>query len=107
MGRVKRDYPGKPSTRALVAADLFAALPTLIWLCLFKAASDHYGALPAYGYSGAWDFWVYFPLVLSLGLLIAMSIFTFIVRRPGVLALIAGVALLPILPYVAMIGGGV
>ena len=93
--------------KKLIAADAFVALPTAIWLYLFIVMSAHCAALPAYGHSGAWDFWVYFPLGMVLGLIAAIVAFNFIKPRPGVLAVIAGAALLSILPYGMMISGGV
>jgi hypothetical protein len=69
--------------KALVAADAFAALPTLVWLYLFEAEADHYASLPNYGYSGAWDGAVYFPLAMSLGLLAILAIFNFVRASPA------------------------
>jgi hypothetical protein len=91
----------------LIAADVFAALPTLIWLYIFKAQADHYSALRHYGYSGEWDGAVYFPLAMLVALLIALAAFNFITRQPGMIALVVGAAMLPIFPYGMMMGGGV
>ena len=93
--------------KALIAADVFAALPTVIWMLVFRGMSAHYASMPAYGYSGAWDFWVYFPLGMVLGLLAAFVTFNFIKRSPGALAWIGGAAMLPVLPFGMMVGGGV
>ena len=93
--------------KVAVLANAFAALPTFIWTYLFLTMANHYAPLPAYGYSGAWDFWVYFPMAMALALLIAIVVLNRCVRKPGILVLIAGVGLLPILPYGMMISGGV
>lgn len=94
-------------TKRLIAADVFAALPALLWACLFRIMATHYATLPSFGYSGTWDFWVYFPLFTTLGLLLAAIVFNFVVRRADALTLVAGAAMLALLPYGMMIGGGV
>ena len=97
----------KPGVMKLIAADVFAALPTFVWLYIFAAEVDHYASMPKHGYSGVWDGAVYFPLAMSLGLLMAIAVFNFATRKPAMIALIAGAALLPILPFGMMISGGV
>ena len=94
-------------TKRLIAADVFAALPTVLWAYLFQMMATYYAALPSFGYSGTWAFWVYFPLVVTLGLLLAAVVFNFVVRRADVLALVSGAALFALLPYGMIIGGGV
>ena len=91
----------------MIAADVFAAFPTLLWASLFRMMATHYAALPSFGYSGTWDFWVYFPLLVTLSLLLAAVVFNFVVRRADALTLVAGAAMLALLPYGMMIGGGV
>ena len=94
-------------TNRLIVADVFAALPTVLWAYLFQMMATHYAALASLGYSGTWDFWVYCPLGVTLGLLLAAAVFNFIVRRADALALVSGAALFALLPYSMMIGGGV
>lgn len=94
-------------TKRLIAADVFAAFQTVLWASLFRMMATHYAALPSFGYSGTWDFWVYFPLVMTLSLLLAAVVFNFVVRRADALTLVTGAALLVLLPYGMMIGGGV
>lgn len=94
-------------TKRLIAADVFAALPTVLWASLFRMMTNHYAALPSFGYSGTWDFWVYVPLLVTLGLLLAAVVFNFLVRRADALTLVSGAALFALLPYGMMIGGGV
>jgi len=94
-------------TKQLIAADVFAVLPMLLWAYLFLTMATHYASLPSFGYPGTWDFWVYFPLFVTLGLLVAAVVFNFVVRRADALTLIAGAAMVALLPYGMMIGGGV
>ena len=51
------------------------------------------------GYSHEGNFWVYLPLGMALGLLVAALVLNFVVRRADLLALIAEVSPLAILPY--------
>lgn len=94
-------------TKRLIAADVFAAIPTLLWAYLFRVMSAHYATLPSFGYAGTWDIWVYLPLLITFGLLTAAVIFNFVFPRASALTLIAGAALIGLLPYGMMIGGGV
>ena len=87
--------------KALVAANAFAALPLYIWCSAFSFEAKGYPS------PTAWDFWVYFPLVMALGLLAAMAAFTFVTRKPSAIAVIAGASLFASLPFIAMAGGGV
>lgn len=93
--------------KALIAPNVFAALPSLIWFYLFIEQADRYAKLPAYGYSGTWDLEVYFSLAMLLILLISMVIFTFVIHRQTVIVAIASVALFLLLPYGFMMGGGI
>lgn len=93
--------------KALVAADTFATFTAFLWLYLFRMVAAHYDAQPAYGRSGAWDFWVYLPLGLGLSVLIAIGFFTFVKRRPKTVALVGTAALFLMLPYGMMLSGGV
>lgn len=94
-------------TKRLIAADVFAALPTLLWASLFRMMVAHYAALPSFGYSSSWNVGVYIPLSMTLCLLFAAVVFNFFVRRADALTLIAGAAMLALIPYGVMIGGGV
>jgi hypothetical protein len=85
--------------KALVAANAFAALPLYIWCSLFSFEAKGYPSLTS------WDIWVYFPLVMALGLLAAMGAFTFAKRKPAAIAVSAIAALVVSLPFTAMIGG--
>jgi hypothetical protein len=92
-------------------ANLIAILAMPVWWLLFLRAASHYRHVATFGYPGAtgeWDFWVYMPLGMTVGLLLC-AVLVNTVAKPfawhlGVLAL----GSLPVvLWYLLMTSGGV
>ncbi len=88
-------------------ANLFVALPILLWAYLFIDAVRHYRHVATFGYSGEWDIWVYLPAGIAIGLILCAVFLTFVVRSGVVIFCLAMAALLGVLPYLIMTRGGV
>ena len=96
--------------RELLIADAFAVLPTGAWFLIFRGTVVYYRRRAAYDPSGVWsewDFWVYFPLGMSLSLLVAALTFNYAVRRADLLTLTAGASLLATIPWAWILSIGV
>jgi hypothetical protein len=84
-----------------------------IWSLLFFRAVGHYSYVATFWYpdaTGVWDFWVYLPLGIALGLLLSALVFNFVLRSADAfmfLAVVAFMTLMAVLPYLVMTGGGV
>jgi hypothetical protein len=89
------------------------ALSVIIWSLLFFRAASHYSYVATFGYpdaTGAWDFWVYLPLGIALGLLLSALVFNLALRSAGALislSVLALMALMAVLPYLVMTSGGI
>jgi len=91
-------------------ANVLAPLLAIVWGWLFYAVASHYSIVAKLGYpdmTGAWDFWVYLPLGLALGLVLGILVFNFVLRSAAALIVLSSVALLALPFYVLMMGGGV
>jgi ABC-type branched-subunit amino acid transport system permease subunit len=91
-------------------ANVLTPLLAIIWGSLFYAVASHYSTIAKLGYpdmTGAWDFWVYLPLGMALALVLGILVFNFVLRSAAALVALSSVALLALLPYVVMMGGGV
>ena len=80
------DDAGEPGGSARGCANLVTALSVTIWSLLFFSAVHHYSYVATFGYpgiTGAWDFWVYLPLGIALGLLLSALVFNFVLRSAG------------------------
>ncbi len=93
--------------KGTIAANAFAVVPLVIWSTLFRFETAHFAALPAYGYPDRWDFSVYVPLAMVICLLGVIVTFSIVRRGPAIIFMVAAFALLAVLPFGAMVGGGV
>ena len=103
--------PGNSGAGLLGCANSIAAVSGVIWFLLFLRAADHYREVAKYGYpgiTGAWDFWVYLPLGLTIGTLLLVLAATFLFRWAAALLIAFSViALAAVLPYLLWTSGGV
>ena len=91
-------------------ANVATAVSIIIWAWLFVRAAGHYAEVAKYGYpdaTGRWDFWVYLPLGITLGLLLSALVFNLVLRSAEVLVVLSALALMGVLPYLVMTSGGV
>lgn len=98
---------GKPMAGC---ANVAAAMAMLLWATLFFRAADHYAKVAAYGYpemTGAWDTWVWLPLGIAVGLLVAILVFNFVLRSAPALLVLTALAWFMVLPYLIATSGGV
>jgi hypothetical protein len=92
-------------------ANLIAILAVPIWSLLFLRAASHYRHVATFGYpdaTGQWDFWVYLPLGMSLGLLLGAVLVNTVAKPFASLLCGLSLASLPlVLWYLLMTSGGV
>jgi hypothetical protein len=96
--------------KARGCANLAIAVSAAIWALLFLRAANHYSYVATFGYPGAtgvWDFWVYLPLGMAIGLLLCALVFNLAFRSAGASLVLAVAALLAVPPYLVMTSGGV
>jgi hypothetical protein len=102
---------GDAGTTRLGCANVLAALSGALWTMLFFRAANHYSDVAKYGYpdfTGAWDFWVYLPLVLAIGSFVLALVVNFLMRSwAPVQIAFSFMALVGVFPYLVMTGGGV
>lgn len=100
----------KAGNKLVGCANLAAGLSVIIWALLFFRAASHYSYVATFGYpdaTGTWDFWVYLPMGMALGLLLSALLFNFLLRSAESLVVLSALALLGVVPYLIMTGGGV
>lgn len=93
-------------------ANILTGIAVLIWGGLLLVGRDLVGgvvAQKAVGYpnTGQIDFLIVWPAFVVLALLMGAWICNGLRRWPGLLALLSGVALAAVLPYLFVYGGGV
>jgi hypothetical protein len=103
--------PGNSGSGVLGCANSIAAVSGVIWFLLFLRTADHYREAAKFGYpdmTGAWDFWVYLPLGLTIGTLLLALAANFLFRSAVVpLVAFSVIALAAVLPYLVWTSGGV
>jgi hypothetical protein len=103
--------PDNSASRMLGCANSIAAVSGVIWLLLFLRAADHYREVAKFGYpdlTGAWDFWVYLPLGLTIGTLLLALAANFLFRSAvAPLIVFSVIALAAVLPYLVWTSGGI
>ena len=93
---------------ALGCANLVTGVSVFNWFGLFVRAANHYAEIAALGYSGTWDVWVWLPLGIALASLLAALTVNLLFRAAVVLLIpFSLLALMGVLPYLVMTGGGV
>jgi hypothetical protein len=92
-------------------SNLIAMLAVPIWSLLFLRAASHYRHVATFGYpdaTGEWDFWVYMPLGMTVGLLLCAVLINTVAKPVAWLSGALSLASLPlVLWYLVMTGGGV
>lgn len=92
-------------------ANLIAMLAVPVWSLLFLRAASHYRQIATFGYpdaTGEWDFWVYLPLGMAVGLLLC-AVLVNTVAKPfaWLLSALSLGSLLVVFWYLLMTSGGV
>jgi len=93
-------------------ANVLAGLAVLLWTALFFAGLDLAGGVAdrhvlGYPNTGQLQYYVAVPGSAAIALLACAWVFNGLRRWPWILALVSSAALLALLPYLLIYGGGV
>jgi hypothetical protein len=92
-------------------ANLAAIVAVPAWSLVFLRAAGHYREVAKFGYpgvTGEWDFWVYMPLGMAVGLLLCAVLGNTVAKSFAQVSGIVSIASVPLVLWsLAMTSGGV